>query len=62
MVTILKFVFTIHFIAGLLVGAIGGFIAEFFVARNNKKLLEQAQKALTKAQNKAQQVENIVTK
>jgi len=53
MVTILKFVFTIHFIAGLVIGAIGGFVAEFFVARNNKKLLEQAQKALTEAQNKA---------
>ena len=62
MVTILKFVFTIHFIAGLVIGAIGGFVAEFFVARNNKKLLEQAQKALTEAQNKAQQVENIITK
>ena len=70
MITILKFVFTIHFIAGLVIGAIGGFVAEFFVARNNKKLLEQAQKAVTEAQNTvaearkavAEASKNIITK
>jgi gas vesicle protein len=62
MVKILEFVFTFQFIAGLVIGAIGGFVAEFFVARNNKKLLEQAQAALTTAQSQAKQLSSIIGK
>jgi len=46
MIKALEFVFSLKFFVGLVIGAIGGFVAEFFVARNNKKLFEQAQKEL----------------
>jgi len=58
----LEFVFSLKFFVGLVIGAIGGFIAEFFVARNNKKMFEQAQKALTEAQQKYQQVQEVLKK
>jgi len=58
----LEFIFSLRFFVGLVIGAIGGFITEFFVARNNKKMFEQAQKALAEAQQKYQQVQEVLKK
>lgn len=47
MIKLLGIVFSLKFFAGLIIGAVGGFVAEFFIARNNSKAIAKASAALT---------------